>query len=62
MYDKVEQPARRLRKLFSKLSKGIKEGGLLNASQFSFCYNTVLHCMRLKDHMTLSFNNNMITY
>jgi hypothetical protein len=36
---------------------------LLNASQFGFhaCHSTTLQCMRLVDHVTLHFNNNMST-
>jgi hypothetical protein len=37
---------------------------LLNASQFGFCARhstTLLQCMRLADHVTLHFNNNMCT-
>jgi hypothetical protein len=34
---------------------------VLDASQFGFCaqHSTTLQCMRLKDHVTLIFNNNM---
>jgi hypothetical protein len=54
-------------KLFEKvlkiLQKNIEERGLLNASRFGFRarHNTTLKCMRLTDHVTLKFNNNMST-
>jgi hypothetical protein len=43
------------------VQKHIEERGLLNASQFSFHahHSMTLQCMRLMDHMTLNFNNNM---
>jgi hypothetical protein len=55
-------------KLFEKVILKIvqrytEEKGLLNASQFGFRarHNTTLQCMRLTDHVTLNFNNNMST-
>jgi hypothetical protein len=55
-------------KLFKKvilklLQKHIEERGLLNASQFGFRarHSTTLQCMRLTDHVTLHFINNMST-
>jgi hypothetical protein len=40
-----------------------EERGLLNASQFSFRvrHSTTRQCMRLTDHVTLYFNNNIST-
>jgi hypothetical protein len=55
-------------KLFEKvilkiIQRHIQERGLLNASQFGFraCHSTTLQCMRLTDHISLNFNNNMFT-
>jgi hypothetical protein len=55
-------------KLFEKVipkivQRHIGERGLLNAKQFGFraCHSTTLQCMRLTDHVTLNFNNNMST-
>ena len=55
-------------KLFEKvickiLQKHTVEGNLLNASQFRFraSHSTTLQCMRLTDHVTLNFNNNLST-
>jgi hypothetical protein len=55
-------------KLFEKIilhivQKYTEEGTLLNASQFGFraCHSTTLQFMRLTDHVTLNFNNNMST-
>jgi hypothetical protein len=41
----------------------IRQRNLLNASQFGFRarHCTTLQCMRLVDHVTLHFNNNMST-
>jgi hypothetical protein len=41
----------------------IGERKLINVSQFRFraCHSTTLQCMRLADHVTLHFNNNMST-
>jgi hypothetical protein len=41
----------------------IKERYMLNATQFGFRarHSTMLQCMRLTDHVTLNFNNNMST-
>jgi hypothetical protein len=41
----------------------IEENGLLNGSQFGFRarHSTTLQCMRITDHVTLNFNNNMST-
>jgi hypothetical protein len=38
-----------------------EEKDLLNASQFGFRarHNTTLQCMRLRDHVTLNFKNNV---
>jgi hypothetical protein len=45
------------------IKRHIGERNLHNASQFGFCarHSTTLQCMRLADHMTLNFNNNMST-
>jgi hypothetical protein len=55
-------------KLFEKVilkivQRHIEESGLLNASQFGFraSHSMTLQCMRLTDHVTLNFNNNMST-
>jgi hypothetical protein len=55
-------------KLFEKVilqffQKHVEEKGLLNASQFVFRarHSTTLQCMRLTDHVTLNFNNEMST-
>jgi hypothetical protein len=55
-------------KVFEKVilqtaQRHIEEGNLLNASQFGFRarHSTTLQCMRLADHVTLHFNNNMST-
>jgi hypothetical protein len=53
-------------KLFEKVilkivQRHIQEGGLLNTSQFCFSvrHSMTLQYMRLTDHVTLYFNNNM---
>jgi len=55
-------------KLFEKVIQKIVQrhldtNNLLNASQFGFRarHSTTLQCMRLTDHITLNFNNNMST-
>jgi hypothetical protein len=55
-------------KLFEKVilkifQKYFEKRGLLNAGQFGFParYSMTLQCMRLKDHVTLNFNNRMST-
>jgi hypothetical protein len=55
-------------KLFEKLilriiHRQIEERNLPNASQFNFHarHSTTLRCMRLMDHVSLNFNNNMST-
>jgi hypothetical protein len=55
-------------KLFEKVilkifQRHIEERVLLNASHFGFRahHRTTLQCMRLTDHVTLNFNNNMST-
>jgi hypothetical protein len=55
-------------KLFEKVFQKIVQRhhevkNLLNASQFGFraCHSTTLQCMRLTDHVTLNFNNNIST-
>jgi hypothetical protein len=55
-------------KLFEKviyniLQKHTVERNLLNASQFRFHahHSTTLQCMRLMDHVTLNFNDNLST-
>jgi hypothetical protein len=55
-------------KLFEKVvlkivQRHIEERGLHNACQFGFRarHSTTLQCMRLTDHVTLNFNNNMST-
>jgi hypothetical protein len=43
------------------VQKHIEERGLLNASQFgsNAPYSMTLQCIRLMDHTTLNFKNNM---
>jgi hypothetical protein len=55
-------------KLFEKViqnrvQRHLDTNNLLNASQFGFRarHSTTLHCMRLTDHVTLHFKNNMST-
>jgi hypothetical protein len=51
-------------KVFLEIVKRhIGEKNLLNASQFGFRarHSTTLKCMRLAEHVTLKFNNNMST-
>jgi hypothetical protein len=50
-------------KLFEKVILKIGKKGLVNAGQFGFYahHSMALQCMRLTDHVTLSFNNNMST-
>jgi hypothetical protein len=51
-------------KVISEIAKRhIEERNLLNTSQFGFRarHGTTLQCMRLADHVTLHFNNNMST-
>jgi hypothetical protein len=55
-------------KLFQKVilkivQRHIEENGLLNASQFGFRarHGKTLQCVRLTDHVTINFNNNMST-
>jgi hypothetical protein len=55
-------------KLFEKVILQIDQGhieerSLFNASQFGFraCHNTTLQGMRLTNHVTLNFSNNMST-
>jgi hypothetical protein len=55
-------------KVFEKVileivKRHIEERNLLNANQFGFraSHSTTLLCMRLADHVTLHFNNNMST-
>jgi hypothetical protein len=55
-------------KLFEKVilkivQRLIDEKGLLNTGHFGFRarHRMTLHCMRLMDHVTLNFNNNMST-
>jgi hypothetical protein len=45
------------------IQRHIEERGLHNACQFGFLarHSTTLQCMRLTDHVTLNFNNNMST-
>jgi hypothetical protein len=45
------------------VKRHLGENKLLNASQFGFRarHSTTLQCMRLADHVTLNFNNNMST-
>jgi hypothetical protein len=49
--------------ILETVKRHIGQNNLLNASQFGFraCHSTTLQCMRLTDHMTLNFNNNMST-
>jgi hypothetical protein len=49
-----------IRKIFPR---HIEETYLLNANQFGFreCHSSTLHYMRLTDHVTLNFSNNMST-
>jgi hypothetical protein len=53
-------------KLFEKVilkivQRHIDKRGLLHASQLGFhaCHSTTPQCMRLTDHVTLNFDNNM---
>jgi hypothetical protein len=51
-----------LEKVILKIVQGhIEERGMLNASQIGFraCHSPTLQCMRLADHVTINFNNNM---
>jgi hypothetical protein len=43
------------------VQRHIEDKGLLNASQFGFRarHSRTSQCMRLTDHVTLNFNNNM---
>jgi hypothetical protein len=45
------------------IQRHIEERGLHNACQIGFRarHSTTLQCMRLTDHVTLNFNNNMST-
>jgi hypothetical protein len=45
------------------IQRHVEEIVLLNASQFGFRerHSTILQYMRLTDHVTLNFNNNMFT-
>jgi hypothetical protein len=45
------------------VQRHIEVKDLLNANQFGFRvrHNTTLQCMKLTDHVTLNFNNNMFT-
>jgi hypothetical protein len=45
------------------VQRHVEEKRLLNASQFGFRarHSTTLQCVRLTDHVTLNFNNNMST-
>ena len=47
--------------IYNILQKHTVQRNLLNASQFGFRarHSTTLQCMRLTDHMTLNFNNNL---
>jgi hypothetical protein len=49
--------------ILQSLKKHIDEKGLLTASQFGFRprQSTILQLMRLTDHVTLNFNNEMST-
>jgi hypothetical protein len=55
---------KRFEKLIIKtLHRHIEERNVLNTSQFGFCarHSTTLQYMRLMDHVSLNFNNNMST-
>jgi hypothetical protein len=43
------------------VQRSSEDGGLLSAIQFGFCvsHSMILQCMRLLDHISLNFNNNM---
>jgi hypothetical protein len=47
--------------ILKTVQRHIEERGLLNASQFGFCahHSATLQLMRLTDHVTLNFNNNI---
>jgi hypothetical protein len=51
--------------ILSTIQKQTEERNLLNASQFGFRadHSTSLHCTRMSlvDHVTINFNNNMLT-
>jgi hypothetical protein len=49
--------------ILKTVQRHTEERGLLNASQFGFRarHSTTPHCMRLTDHITLNFNNNIST-
>jgi hypothetical protein len=49
--------------ILNVVQRHIEERGLLNPSQSGFraYHSTTLQCMRLTDHVTLNFNNNMST-
>jgi hypothetical protein len=49
--------------ILKMVRRNIEEKCLLNASHFGFRarHSTTLQCMRLTDHVTLNFNNNMST-
>jgi hypothetical protein len=57
-----------IKKVFKKVileivKRHIRENNLLKASRFEFRarHSTTLQCLRLADHVTLNFNNNMST-
>jgi hypothetical protein len=54
---------RRYKMILRTIQKHAEERNLLNASLFGFRedHSTTLQCMRLEDHVTLNFNNNMST-
>jgi hypothetical protein len=49
--------------ILKRIQRHIEEKSLHNACQFGFraSHSTTLQCMRLTDHVTLNFNNNMST-
>jgi hypothetical protein len=49
--------------ILGTIEKHTEERNLPNASQFGFRadHSTTLQCVRLADHITLNFNNNMST-
>jgi hypothetical protein len=51
------------KQILRKIHKHVKEINLLNASQFGFrAHRSMkLQCMRLADHITLNFKNNILT-
>jgi hypothetical protein len=45
--------------ILKRVQRHIEEKDLLNASQFGFHHSMTCQCIRLTNHVTLNFNNNM---